>query len=256
MVRPLQEPATLYPSWRHIPRLAWVTARAFLGSTWPHRLGDAWALASGALVYLPILLSAALRQHLAASTDNHALVVISTSRRDRLVLIGVELVHFTVVVVVFHAATSLVLGSVTTWTGVIVSIVVLFTLALLILLLTLREVVVAAVQLWKVKTDRAERYTAQLRRRGHTVWAIGPWAAWPPSRRSGTDLVDELLPQVPHGVWLVAVARNSHIARTFDTRGFLNPADDGLLRVRPPAGQTPPPFNPKRWPLTPRPGEI
>lgn len=241
MALPAHAPTDLQPSWQHIPRLAWVAARAFLGERRANRVGGLWAVAPAALIYLPLLTTAALRRHVAASPDSRSVVAVWTGSRDRLTLIGVEVAELAILAGIIDVVTGLALATVTTLTGVIVVTVMLGALFALILLPATVDASAMVVQRWKAKAASAERYTAQLRHSGHTAWAIGPWAAWPPGRHTGTTLVDQLLPEVPPGVWLVAVARDTHIATTLDARGFLTPAGGGLLRVRPPAGQTPPP---------------
>jgi hypothetical protein len=134
---------------------------------------------------------------------------------------------------------DLALNTATTRTGVII--VAVAALLTLILLPAMSIASVIAVQRWTAGAANAERYTARLRRSGHTAWAIGPWAAWPSGHHTGTTLADQLLPAIPNDVWLVALARNPHIANTLEARGFLAPTGGGLLRVRPPTGQTPPP---------------
>jgi hypothetical protein len=87
---------------------------------------------------------------------------------------------------------------------------------------------------WRaIDPGQAARRAAALRRAGHTAWAVGPWAAWPPGHGHGRHLADELLPALPGRVWLVAVAATPALAALLDARGFTTPDPGSLLRVRP-----------------------
>ena len=236
-----------------VPRLAWVTSRAFAGDRWPRWVGDLWAIPPAVALYLPVVAAWALGGgRIATNADRTALVGVSVSRRDALPLVGVGVPWILVLVGAFNAAADGILALPRTPTQDVV-------VLTAVLALTMLVVAPLAVQVWalfwRLRADGAagaDRYVVQLRRDGHTAWAIGPWATWPPHRKAGRKLVDQLLPQVPAHVWLVAVARDESVAGLLDERGFLTPAAAGLLRVRPPAGRTPPSPQPRRRPVTRR----
>jgi hypothetical protein len=70
-------PQGLRPRWRVVPRLAWVTARAF-GGRRPGRFADVWPVSSAVAVQLPLLAAAVAGDRVAASRDRSAVVVVTT----------------------------------------------------------------------------------------------------------------------------------------------------------------------------------
>jgi hypothetical protein len=214
--------------------LAWVTARAFNGHR-PGLLADVWAVPSAVAVQLPLLAAAALAGRVAANRDRSAVVTVWTGPGDTVVSVvalagwlacGVGSAYVSAGLLLAHAGTratapALALADV---------------LAFLAFLLPAGVDAAVCLRTWRaIDPGQAARRAAVLRRAGHTAWAVGPWAAWPPRHGHGTHLVDQLLPVVPPAVWLVAVARTLGVAALLDARGFQAPAPDTLLRIRPAA---------------------
>lgn len=200
----------------HVPRLAWVASRAFGSLRRPRWLAGVWAIGPAMWIHVPLFLSLVLDAGLAADPRRTAVVAVTHQRLQlRAFLVAIAwfglLVWLAAVAPTWFAWPAL--------AGTVVP-----------------AVVEATAVVVRVRHDDARAMSTlvrELRQRGEQVWAVGTWASWPPGRGAGLALVDELLPQVPVGVVLVAVARTRWVADQLVERGFRSAGVGHLLVARP-----------------------
>jgi hypothetical protein len=235
-------PAPMRARLRDVPAVVRVSSRAFTAGRWPRRLHPAWAL-SQHWMQIPVATAAVLGGRAAISPDRTAVVVVTTSRWDAVVLLAVGCLWVAIAAAIIRGVADLVVAVADPVTGPVGVVAALGLLTVLVVAPIVLDIVVLLTGRIRAGAVSPERYTARLRGLGLTAWAVGPWAAWPPHRGAGRALVDQLLPAVPDHVWLVAVARTPKVAEHLHRRGFITPEEGGLLCVRPAAGNTltPPP---------------
>lgn len=232
--------ATLEPSWREVPRLVWVAARAYA----PGSGRGGFAVAAGivsVLVWLPSLVSLRAARQLIA-LDGHALVAFERVDRRRgfaeLWWPGLAgLAAITILVLAWGAvATGCALAALRLGIGTQVSAGV--AVAIMAIPTLAGAAVVAPV--WASGSPRRMRALASslgAEHPGAPIWRLGALAAWPHRSGYGTVLLDQILAErggVLSESCIIAWPRSSQLRAWYQKRfGMRELTDDGGLFLPP-----------------------